>query len=146
NPSIAERTAVETYLVEDGDTLGGIAEKYGLSLSTLLWANNLTFRSTIKPGQELTILPKDGVTHKVANGDTLTKIATRYGVEADDIIDANRLASADDLTVGETLMVPGGEPPAAAAPARTASVTAIFTPPPVSGPAESRGSSTGTGS
>jgi hypothetical protein len=39
-----------------------------LRKETILWANNLTEKSTIKPGQSLEILPVDGVRHKVVRG------------------------------------------------------------------------------
>lgn len=138
--SVAPRTEIETYVVKDGDTLGGVAERYGLSLSTLLWANDLTVRSTIRAGKELKILPEDGVTYTVKSGDTLTKIATRYGADAEKILAANHLESANDIVVGETLLVPGGQPPAVAqAPARTAPLSSITK------PAAPRGSSGGSG-
>lgn len=110
--STAPRTEVETYTVQSGDTLSTIAAQFGISLNTLLWANNLTVRSVLKPGAQLVILPTSGVQHTVASGDTLTKIATRYKAEEDEILKFNRLASADDLVVGEKLIVPGGEIPA----------------------------------
>ncbi|PIW67954.1 hypothetical protein COW09_00895, partial [bacterium (Candidatus Moisslbacteria) CG12_big_fil_rev_8_21_14_0_65_36_11] len=51
------RTETETYYVQSGDTLYSIADKFGLSIDTLLWGNNLTLRSIIRPGQALEILP-----------------------------------------------------------------------------------------
>lgn len=127
SPSSAPRTKVETYVVQEGDVLGSISEKFGLSLSSLLWANEMTSRSTIKPGQELTIPPVDGVLYVVKNGDTLGKIANTYDADADRIMAFNALADADDLVPGEELMIPGGEPPAPVV--RTAPVTSIFTAP-----------------
>ncbi|TAK05190.1 LysM peptidoglycan-binding domain-containing protein [Patescibacteria group bacterium] len=105
------RTKPETYVVQDGDTLSGIAKKFGVSINTILWENKLTPRDFLKPGQSLVILQTTGLTHTVAKGDTLGRIAARYGVTADDVIAANSLASADDLRVGEKLVVPGGQPP-----------------------------------
>jgi LysM repeat protein len=110
--SVAARDAVETYVVEDGDTLGGISDKFGLSLSTLLWANDLSIRSTIRPGQTMTISPVDGVIYTVKKGDTINSIAKTYSAETDRIIAFNKLSDADDLRVGESLVLPDGEPPA----------------------------------
>lgn len=106
------RTKPETYVVAEGDTLSGIAKKFGVSINTILWENTLTPRDFLKPGQSLVILQTTGLTHTVAKGDTLGRIASRYGVTAEDVIAANKLASADDLRVGEKLVVPGGQPPA----------------------------------
>lgn len=123
--STAPRTAIETYVVQGGDTLSNIAEKFDISLNTLLWANNLTVRSVLKPGAELTILPTSGVRHTVSSGDTLTKIASKYDVEEEEVLEYNKLASADDLVVGEQLIVPGGVI-AAPAPSSSTAITRIF--------------------
>lgn len=125
--SIASRESAENYTVQDGDTLGGIADRYGLNLSTILWANNLTFRSTIRPGQTLTIPPVDGVMYTVKSGDTLLRIASTYGTDAEKIIAFNKLASADDLGIGDKLMVPGGEPPTPVVKPTTAPISSLFT-------------------
>ncbi len=126
NASIAAREAVESYVVQEGDTLGAISERYGLSLSTILWSNSLTFRSTLKLGQTLVIPPVDGVIYTVKNGDTLSKISKTYGTDSEKIITFNKLASADDLRIGDQLIVPGGEPPAAPV-RRTAPLSSLFT-------------------
>ncbi len=110
--SVAARDATETYEVEDGDTLGVIADKFGLSLSTLLWANDLSIRSTIRPGQSMTIPPVDGVVYTVKKGDTINSIAQKYSAETERIIAFNKLSDADDLHIGESLILPDGEPPA----------------------------------
>jgi len=124
--SVASRVAVETYDVQDGDTLGAIADRYGLNLSSVLWANGLTFRSTIRPGQTLTIPPVDGVIYKVKNGDTLSRIGSTYGVDSEQIIAFNKLASADDLRIGDELVVPGGEPPTPVVKPTTAPLSSLF--------------------
>lgn len=104
-------SAPEIYVVQPGDTLGGIARRYGLSLSTVLWANNLTLRSTIKIGQRLKILPTDGVIHVVKKGDTLASIAKKYKADQARILQANPVAAADQIRVGDELLIPGGIPP-----------------------------------
>ena len=110
-PAGIPRSDVITYDVQEGDTISGIAAKFGISINTVLWENNLTPYAIIRPGQALTILPISGVRHKVVRGENLSKIAAAYGVETADIIAANRLASADDLQIGEPLLIPGGKKP-----------------------------------
>jgi murein DD-endopeptidase MepM/ murein hydrolase activator NlpD len=123
--TLVSRTENIAYTVEEGDVLGSIAEKYGLNLSTILWANNLTFRSVIRPGQELVIPPVDGVMYKVKSGDTLLGIAKRYSADMDTILSFNHLSATDTLSIGQSLILPGGEPPVST-PSRTAPVTSLF--------------------
>lgn len=127
-PSVPAREKIETYVVEEGDTLGAIAERFDLSLSTVIWANDLTFRSTIRPGQELEILPTDGVSYTVKSGDTLSRIARKYDIEPEKILKQNKIASADRLSIGDELLIPGGEPIAQAI-RRTAPVANLLAPP-----------------
>ena len=107
------REATITYIVEEGDTISEIGDKFNVSANTILWENNLGARDFIKPGQKLQILPVTGITHTIKKGETLRSIAARYRAQADDIIEVNKLADASDLKVGEKIVVPDGIPPAA---------------------------------
>jgi len=107
---------ITDYTVQPGDTLQSIADSYGISVNTLLWANDLLSSSTIKAGQSLTILPTDGVLHVVKSGDTVSAIAQKYKANSDNIITYNSLANQDDIYIGDILIVPGGTMPKAAAP------------------------------
>ena len=106
--STAPRTDTETYIVQPGDVASTIAQGFGISTSTLLWANDLSYWDYIRPGDELTIPPTSGVLHEVESGDTVSSIAKEYEADEEKIIAFNRLANADDLVVGEDLMVPEG--------------------------------------
>ena len=103
------------HIVGEGETLSSIAERYGLNLSTILWANNLSETSKIKPGQKLTILPIDGVRHKVTRGETIYSIGKKYGLDGSQvqmIVDYPFHEFLNDetfeLVVGQYLMVPQG--------------------------------------
>lgn len=109
NPSNRDKT--EDYVVEPGDTIGTIAQKFGLSVNTVLWQNRLTWNSTIRPGNRLSILPISGLAHKVASGETLERIAKKYQANTDQIITFNKLASSADIRTGEILIIPGGVKP-----------------------------------
>lgn len=105
-----------SHIVNDGETLSSIAERYGLSVDTILWANNLTETSKIKPGQELEILPVDGVRHKVTRGETIYSIGKKYGLTGSQvqmIVDYpfNEFLNDEtfELVVGQYLMVPEGK-------------------------------------
>ncbi len=103
------RTDIETYLVQSGDTISTIAANFGLSQSTILWANNMGPRDYIKPGQKLKILPVDGVTYTVKKGDTLSKLAKLHDVSEADIREYNKLEEGEALSVKQELLIPGGK-------------------------------------
>jgi murein DD-endopeptidase MepM/ murein hydrolase activator NlpD len=99
------------YRVQSGDTLTGIARRFGISMMTLWWANELTSKDDLHVGQVLRIPPVDGLVVTVADGDTLDAIAARTGVPKETIAAFNGLTD-DGLVVGQTLIVPGarGDP------------------------------------
>lgn len=103
----ASRSSVETYVVKEGDTLGRISVRFHLSISTILSANGLTLRSTIRPGDTLKILPSDGIMYTVKRGDTLSKIAGAFNLDLKEITSANQLASNAALKIGTELLLPG---------------------------------------
>lgn len=108
------RSEVREYTVKAGDTLASIADQFDIDTETLKWENNLK-ADTIKPDQTLRILPVSGVAHKVKSGESIYSIAKRYGVDAQAIVNFpfNEFQDLDTfaLTVGQTLIVPGGTPP-----------------------------------
>lgn len=97
-----------THVVQRGEFLGSIANKYGVSVSAIKRENNLR-SDIVKVGQKLKItisikaLPLRK--HKVVRGDYLGKIASKYGVTVDSIRKANKLRS-DGLAVGQVLVIP----------------------------------------
>jgi murein DD-endopeptidase MepM/ murein hydrolase activator NlpD len=109
------RQEIITYVVQTGDNLYGIAEKFGISADTIMWASSgLEYHpDLLKIGQELTILPVDGVYHTVVAGDTLENIAQQYRAEVSAIIECeyNDLESPYNLSIGQKLIVPGGKKP-----------------------------------
>lgn len=108
---IQTSTSISTYKVQEGDTVTGIAKKFGISANTIIWANDFKRADSLKIGQTLVILPISGVQHKVASGDTLQSIAKKYKGDIDEIRSYNDLDS-DKLKVGDTVVVPDGVLPA----------------------------------
>ncbi len=105
------RREVTTYVVQNGDVIGQIASKFGVSVNTILWANNLSVRSYIRPGDTLKIPPGTGVLYVVKKGDTLSRISGQYNVTVDEIALANDIDKAKvSLSVGATLFLPGAQP------------------------------------
>lgn len=111
---LSKRKDIIFYVVDAGDTIGEIAEKFNISVNTILWANNLTARSYIRPGDNLKILPTSGLIHKVVKNDTIGKIASKYEAKVEEIINANNLQDdGADIVIGEELIIPGGVMPRA---------------------------------
>jgi len=106
------RERIITYTVEAGDTLSGIANRFGLRVDTVMWANGLELcPQLLRVGQQLLILPVDGVYHTVEEGDTLADIARRFKVEPRVIVDYKPNGLEDEnspLTPGQMLIIPGG--------------------------------------
>lgn len=104
----AGRFKIIKYAIQPGDTIGSVAQKFQISVETVLIENKLTLRSILRPGDSLSILPINGVSHKIKKGDTVKKIAALYKAEAQKIIDFNYLTE-ESLPIGEVLVVPEGK-------------------------------------
>ena len=106
-----------TYIVQEGDSLSAIADRFGISVETLLWSNQFDNPDEIQPGTELIVLPVSGVLYTVQDGDSLNSLSKRFSVPVDEILMANGIADPDTIVVGDKLLLPGGAPePAAPAP------------------------------
>ncbi len=117
------------YIVRPGDTLSGIAQRFGVSLYSLARANGLSTRSFVYVGQRLRIPGRGGAsqppssgtsrTYTVRRGDTLSSIAARFGVSVLALARANNIRNPSLIYVGQRLVIPqrtGGTPLAAPAP------------------------------
>jgi murein DD-endopeptidase MepM/ murein hydrolase activator NlpD len=115
------RQELTKYEVQEGDTVFGIAEKFGLDPQTILWGNYailLDDPHALRPGQELNILPVNGTYYEWQDGDGLNGVSSFFGVTPEDIINypGNNL---DPTTIGDyarpniepgtMLVVPGGK-------------------------------------
>lgn len=114
------RDAIITYTVQTGDSIFGIADKYGLKPETILLANRYTLSGlpeNMQPGTVLQIPPVDGVIYRWELGDGLNGVSGFYGVDPQVIIDwaGNNLdpatlgdLSMPNIAVGTMLFIPGG--------------------------------------
>jgi murein DD-endopeptidase MepM/ murein hydrolase activator NlpD len=98
---------ISVYVVREGDTISEIAEMFGVSANTVIWANDLR-GSRIKVGQELVILPISGVRHVVKKGDNLQSIAKSYKADLDDILSFNGLTASTKIIPGDIVIIPDG--------------------------------------
>ena len=94
----------DTYTVQKGDTLYGIARKYNLKVDELKSLNNL-IGNEIYVGQTLQIRPIQGNSYTVKRGDTLYSIAREYNVSVKDLKEVNNL-NTDVLYIGQELLIP----------------------------------------
>ena len=114
-----------THKVRSGETLGGIAGKYRVKLSSLLRWNGLTSKSVIRPGQRI-IIYRNGVGpsassgskgsaqtttsggykyYTVKSGDTLSGIAHKCGVSLNSLLKLNGLTTKSKIYPGKKLKV-----------------------------------------
>ncbi len=105
------RTEIVKHTVAPGESVSSIALEYGVSVATILSANNLSETSYIRPDDILKIPPVSGVLYTVKPGDTLGEIAQTYQGDINKIIEYNNLGSAANIQIGQSLMIPGGTIP-----------------------------------
>jgi LysM repeat protein len=121
----ATAPAPAEYVVAEGDTVSGIAERYGLATAEVLAANGLGWSSLIFPGQRLA-LPGGATTevalapqpalpeiarHVVVEGDTVGSVAAAYGLDVASVLSANGLGPSSLIFPGEAIVLPLADPP-----------------------------------
>jgi LysM repeat protein len=114
-PSAPAATASTSHTVVRGDTLSGIARKYGTTSAAIKQANGMT-SDTVVLGKTLAIpgasgpvsrpaATAGGKVHVVSKGDTLSKISRQHGVSVEAIKKANNMSS-DNVILGAKLRIP----------------------------------------
>lgn len=112
-----ETGQIVVYTVVAGDTPSSIAERFGISLNTLLWANDIRNARSIKTGDSLVILPVSGVKYEVKKGDKVESIAKKFKPKneedfdsfVNEILSYNGLAIDENLETGREIIIPEGE-------------------------------------
>ncbi|MFZ5440028.1 MAG: LysM peptidoglycan-binding domain-containing protein [Myxococcota bacterium] len=114
----------QTYTVKKGDTLSGIASRFGTTVQSLAARNGIRDPDRIYPGQRLLIsgtsgpvpsapTPSGGAsTYRVRPGDTLSGIAARYGTTVSTLASLNGISNPNMIYAGQVLRLPGGSAPA----------------------------------
>ena len=112
------------YVVQNGDTLSGIATKFSVTSDSIKWSNGITDENSIKPGQELSIPSVTGILYTVKSGDSLEGIANKFKTSSALILAQNDLYG-EDIAIGMQLIVPNGviEAPAPAPAPKVATAT-----------------------
>ena len=105
--SFTEPVTYQNYKVRSGDTISGIAIKFGLrNISTLISVNDIGNVRQLAAGQKLKIPSVDGIIYTVKAGDSLNGVASKYGIKLDNLLDVNDLTK-ETLTAGQQLFIPG---------------------------------------
>lgn len=103
---------LQEYVVQHGDTLFSIGQRYGVTVDAISRANGIVNPWFISVGQTLLIpeggpsAPLSGNAYVVQPGDTMYSIAVRFGKNVWDIIVANNLADPHWISVGQVLIIP----------------------------------------
>ncbi len=134
------------HVVQPGDTVSTIADRYNIASKTVLWNNPLiTDKDALYVGQTLRLPATDGILYNVHLGDTVADIADEHKVDARAVLSLaqNGLADANAIREGQTILIVGGQPPAPPpppppppTPVPTQSPVPTATPPPAPAPTQ----------
>ncbi len=145
-PPTEPPSASATHIVQPGDTLLGLAQQYGVPIAAIQLHNEMGDSIIVQVGQTLSIPPpadwegaatlpvnwegasRYWVVHVVKAGETLVGIAHAHGLKAAELKAVNGLADADQIGIGQELVLPLDAPAVALAPTPTASATAAAAP------------------
>lgn len=107
-PPLPVMLQTRNYTVRSGDSIAGVAKRFGIRQDTIISLNGLSTSKSFRSGVTLRIPNMDGVTHRVRSGESLLLIARRYGVDMTRLADANNLETAS-LRSGQNLFIPGAK-------------------------------------
>ncbi len=106
DPSLQDTSV---YVVRQGDSISQIADMFGVSVNTILWANDMKKGDKLTAGNVLFILPISGLEHTVTKSQTLQSIAKLYKANVNDIIQYNNISTDTQLAIGDKLIIPNAE-------------------------------------
>lgn len=118
---------IQKYIVQEGDTLAGIASKFEITSESITWSNGIN-NGTVSPGATIIIPPVNGIVYTVKQGDTADSLAQKFRASKELIIAAND-AELAGLQVNQQILIPNGQQPTPAFTGRkvsAASATTIY--------------------
>jgi spore germination protein len=96
---------MKIHVVQSGDTLWRISQKYGTAMNQIVAANGLEDPNRLVLGEAL-VIPAPFQQYVVQRSDTLWAISNRFGVTIQDIVIANQLTDPSKLYIGQVITIP----------------------------------------
>ncbi|MGL4366714.1 MAG: peptidoglycan DD-metalloendopeptidase family protein [Brevinemataceae bacterium] len=93
------------YRIKPGENLSSVAQKFGLTMATVLSLNSLDNAHSLTVGQRVLLSTRSGILFNSKETESIESIAKRYGISEKDIITANELSN-DQIDSGKTLFLP----------------------------------------
>lgn len=103
------KVVIHKHDVKSGESVWRLAQKYGVSVQTIVNANKIKEKTVIQPGDTLRIPDRSGIFVKTAKKESLAEIAKRYKVSTDAVKKANGISTAS-LPAGKEIFLPGAKP------------------------------------
>ncbi len=109
------RFDIQPYVVQNGDTVSSIAQKFNVTSDSIRWSNGLS-GDNVSAGTKLQIPPMNGIVYTVKQGDTVASLAQKYSADQAQLTEVNDI-EISGLQTGEQILIPNGQQ---AAPVTTA--------------------------
>lgn len=109
-PTVNIPLKVKTHKVKQGESLNGIAKKYGVSIDTICGSNNLKSYDYVDPGITLRIPNKEGILYNMKEGNNVAGLAAKYKIPVEKILAENNFKNADFVPEGEVVFIPDAKP------------------------------------
>lgn len=140
NRDVSGTKEIIEYEVKSGQSVAAIAQKFNITRNSIYWANDFDTNHIIHPGDIIKVPPVSGLIHVVESGETLGGLANKYDVDSEDIMRQNLLLTANDLKIGDTIIIPGAEKEQekpVVVPVKTYTATSTYTAPVTTAKAQS---------
>lgn len=97
---------ITTYVVQSGDSVTSLSQKFGITSDSIRWSNGLT-SEVLTPGTKLKIPPVNGIVYTIKSGDTIDTVAQKFSANREKIVAFND-TEMKGLVPGVQIMVPDG--------------------------------------
>jgi murein DD-endopeptidase MepM/ murein hydrolase activator NlpD len=109
-PAVSTPLKIQTHKVKPGESLNGIAKKYGVSIDTICGSNNLKSYDYVDSGTVLRIPNKEGILYNMREGNNVAGLASKYRIPVEKILAENNFKNPDFVPEGEVVFIPDAKP------------------------------------